>query len=174
MEHLRLVGVGIMHIGYLCRNSSEKAISKVMNLKWSEVIVGFVVLNFLIFVNSKVNMREGEYGIVPLFWINSVGMCIILWNTSRKIVEMTQNNSLGESIKKICSVVMGIGRRSMVYLCFNQILIFIAFKVFPITANANGVMILAHNFLVLAIVLILLYPVSIFREWVVERVIKHE
>lgn len=165
------VGAGIMHIGYLCRNFRDKATEKAMNLKWSEIVFGLAMLSCLIFVNGKVNMREGDYGIVPLFWINSIGMCVVLWNASRKIAEMIRSDYLRESINKLYLAVVGIGRRSMVYLCFNQLLIFIAFKVFPITANVNGMIILGHNFLVLAFVLILLYPMALLREWAVKSTI---
>ena len=163
------VGVGIMHCGYICRHSKSKLVKKVMALNWIEVFLGFIAISVLILANGKINMREGRYGFVPLFWVNAIGMCIIIWNASRKIVESIQTSQSGVGIGKLCMIVMGIGRRSMTYLCFNQIIISIAFKVFPIAENANGLLVLVHNLLVLLIVLILLYPVAIFREKVVKN-----
>ena len=166
-----LVGVGIMHLGFLCRNRRTRVIEKIMNLNWNEIIIAFVLLSALIFINSKVNMREGKYGIIPLFWINSAGMCIILWNTARKLIETWNKNNLkNRAIDYLYSVIMNIGRRSLVFLCLNQVMIVVAFRYFPIEVSSNSVTILIHNIVMLFLVLVALYLIAILREIVLKKI----
>lgn len=112
-------------------------------------------------------MREGTYGIVPLFWINSIGMCIVLLNVARKLLENNNRGSLRNGLVAIYLIIINIGRRSLVFLCLNQVMIAIAFKWFPIRNGVNGIEVLVHNTIVLFIVLMVLYLLAIIREKVV-------
>ena len=163
-----LVGVGIMHFGYICRNCRTQIIEKAMNLKWGEIIFTIAMFSFLIFANGKVNMREGNYGILPLFWINAIGMCIVLWNVARKLQEIRSIKLSRNRIIDLYSIIINIERRPLVFLCLNQVIITIAFKLIPIR---NGAAVLIHNTVVLVIVLVVLYLIAIIREIVKDRII---
>ena len=166
-----LVGVGIMHFGYICRNCRNQIIEKAMNLKWGEIIFTIAMFNFLIFANGKVNMREGNYGILPLFWINAIGMCIVLWNVARKLQEIRSIKLSRNRIIDLYSIIKNIGRRSLVFLCLNQVMIAITFKLIHTKKSAHGIAVLIHNTVVLFIVLAVLYLIAIIRETVKDRII---
>ena len=168
-----LVGAGIMHFGYLCRNCRSIIIEKAMNLKWSEIIFTVTMLSIMIFANGKVNMREGKYGIVPLFWINSVGMCIVLWNAAREIQEIHNTKLSKDVLIDLYSILINIGRRSLIFLCLNQVMIVITFKLIPIRNGAHGIVVLIHNTVVLFAVLVLLYLIAIIHEFVKKRIMEY-
>lgn len=108
-----LVGVGMMHIGYMFRKSDCILARKSQKLRGWQTIVLAVITIVLIFWNDAVNMRVGTYGLIPLFWLNAVVSCIVLWNISKYL----------EGIKvfeKIYSLIARMGERSMAFLCLNN------------------------------------------------------
>lgn len=124
-----LVGVGFIHIGRIYIELTKK-ISNVSETE-SKSIVSFVhfhaelfhtlffcLILMLIFINGSVNMRIGQYHWVLLFWINATGMCIsILW-FSKKI-----HSFISKTWKLLDAYICSVGRNSIIYLCFNQIII---------------------------------------------------
>ena len=165
-----LVGVGIMHFGYLCRHCRIRIIEKIMKLTWTETILTFSLLSALIAANEKVNMREGKYGLLPLFWINAIGMCIVLWNVARKLMDLQNEKCFKSWIVNIYSIIENIGRRSLVFLCLNQTITVIIFGLFPIRTGAHSFIVVIHNTIVLFAALTLLYLLAIIRETAMESI----
>ncbi len=112
---ISFVGIGLFHIAYILRQHMEnRYIAKMFKLNKAAWFISAVLLTVLIFVNGYVNMRTGLYAIIPLFWINAIGACIVGINLSEYLAEVKIN---------IFSVIKRIGKNSLVYLCLNQIVL---------------------------------------------------
>ena len=156
------VGVGLMHIGNFCHAINNRSFNHFMNLSLPKTVLLFFVISVLIFVNGKVNMREGIYGRVIPFWINAVGITIVLWNISNIIINSNIAKK-GGALHYIIDYIIKIGERSMIYLCLNQVAIFYYFRLFPLD-RPGWYAILIHNTLALIFVVMVLYPIAYIRE----------
>lgn len=58
---------------------------KVVNLNLSLSLALLVIGFILIMINPYVNLRWGQYGIVPVFWLSSVLTIVSLWNACRHV-----------------------------------------------------------------------------------------
>lgn len=107
-------GVGLFHIGHLLqKNKENKFVKKIINLNIFEIIILFIIVYNLIFLNTYVDMRIGKYGIIPLFWINSISAIILGINISKHIDKLLKCN--------IKDFIISIGKNSIVYVCLNQL-----------------------------------------------------
>ncbi len=104
-----MVGVGLFHGGRLLR---EK-FSILTKLPFFVSILVFAVFSVLSMKNGYINLRVGAYGNWALFWLNALGMTISLLNLARFIDHFTGPGILGGYLN-------GIGKNSIIYLCFNQ------------------------------------------------------
>jgi fucose 4-O-acetylase-like acetyltransferase len=114
------VAVGFMEIGFCAkikRYLYEKIIQ--MHLLHWYILAGATIV--LIFFNGYVNMRTGNYAIIPLFWFNAVISIVIILNFSRWI-----ESNAGIKIRK---VIVYFGKNSLVFLCLNQLSILIVKEV---------------------------------------------
>lgn len=114
------VGVGLYHIGYLIK----------VNLRWDWLVKAVQKCNVvlcsllgclvtvLIFRNGIVNMRQGQYANIFLFWINAVGGS---WVGLNLVVLMLSWKNRYFDI--LVSLFGRIGRDSIVYLCLNELVI---------------------------------------------------
>ena len=123
-------------------------------------MVGAAIVG-LIFVNSPVNMREGKYGFIPLFWLNAVGASVVLWNASRLLFSFCTKS--GSVLASCCTVIRMIGQRSLTFLCLNQLAIYAAFRLIPLRGSGS-VSVLLHNLLVLFFVLAVLYLIAEIKQ----------
>ncbi len=114
-----MVGIGIFFLGNCLAENKDK-LKILITGKWWLIII-YLILNGLIFVNGYTNMRTGEYSIVPLFWINLLIGTLTYWNVSIWI----QNNSKIYLINKLSTLLKYIGRNSIVFLALNQLVIMI-------------------------------------------------
>lgn len=114
-----MVGVGLYQIGKLLRERW----SIVLRLNVLLSLVGIVLFSGLGFVNGYINLRQGQYGIWPLFWINAAGMTISLWNLTRSINGWMERKGL---LKRLMAWIRSMGRESIVFLCLNQLAILLA------------------------------------------------
>lgn len=111
------VGIGFFHIA---RNVKKTKAEQLLHLKlWQALLIG-VVISASIMVCPKINMRTGNYGWYIPFWINALGAIIAGWNIAIYAEKFCDKALL---LKKIGSWLKGIGRNSIVYLCFNQLVI---------------------------------------------------
>lgn len=115
------VGVGLFHAAHVLMEHSEEAgMKKLFNMPFVMGVISGIAVTGLIFCNGYVNMRNGIYSIVPLFWINAVCAAIVGINWAK----------YAESIlpSSISSWLSWVGRRSITYVCWNQVVIWFVVK----------------------------------------------
>lgn len=143
-----MVGVGFYQTGKLLK----ERVTKVFELEWYYSLIGVIVFSILGIMNGDVNLRLGEYQNWILFWINAIGLTISLWNIARIIYESMKRNTV------IANWLRGIGHDSIVYLCLNQLAIFIASTVISfVLPDGHGLILLARQTSILCLTLIELY-----------------
>lgn len=120
----------------------EDKLKIALNMNWWQILIVGVVASRLIFVNGYINMREGRYAFLPLFWINALLSVYLGISISKLICR------IGE-MKWLTSI----GRNSIVYVCLNQIIIRVLFKGFSYISMPK---ILSH-LLILALSMFVLY-----------------
>ncbi len=153
-------GTGLLLIGYLVRQFKDSAYVKRLasvntKLFIPKLLICAVASVLLIRCNSYVNMRLGQYGVIPLFWANVVLASYVVMLVSRQLDLLLKGR-----IKKY---VTDIGRYSIVYLCLNQIVI-------KCVAAFNGHFISGHG-MILLVRQVLTLIVTMFILWVCSRVI---
>ncbi len=141
-----MVGVGFLYFGQNLKGKTNFLI----NLKCWHALVGLFLFSGLTFVNGYINLRTGQYAIWPLFWINAIGLSVSFWNLSRVIYN-------GVRGLKFTSYVIAIGRNSIIYLCLNQLVIYVLNSAFGnlFLESAIGVIILRQLILLGVVILIL-------------------
>lgn len=114
------VGLGLYWIGNIIKTNEQK-LSPVLDMK----IVPTVILSFIsvgiIIINGYVNMKDGLYAIMSLFWVNAIFAIIILISVSKHI-----ERHLFFSKEFLAFT----GRNSFVFMCLNQLYILIFRKVY--------------------------------------------
>jgi acyltransferase len=139
------VGLGLYWLGELSRKHEDK-LKLLLNMnEWQVLVIGIPTIG-LIFVNSYVNMREGNYAIIPLFWFNAL-LAIYLGISISKII----CNRI--KVKWISSI----GRNSIVYVCMNQITIVVVGKMLRYIISSNIVI----RLFTLGLSMIVLYCLSL-------------
>ena len=113
-----LVSIGFMHIGHFMKASNDKTKSKAFSLNVWIYVVLFIAFGALSFVNSYVNLREGLYGNIILFWINASGISLCLWMLCKKIL-------IPKILTKLANAISYAGHWSIVFLITNQMIIFL-------------------------------------------------
>lgn len=112
------VGLGLYWLGEKAsKRRSTENFEILLNMNWRQILVAGIITTGMIFINGYINMREGRYAILPLFWINAL-MSIYLGISISKLICKT----------KITKWLTSVGRKSIVYVCLNQIVIKILFK----------------------------------------------
>lgn len=111
------VGIGFMYLGYIFRQNANKNIfAYLLNLKPLPLIAVSVLCAFLIIINGNVNMREGYYSNIFLFWVNAMLAIIVGINVSKIFCPLLSETFAGNIFKKI-------GKDSIIYLCLNELVI---------------------------------------------------
>ena len=107
------VGLFFYYLGFLLRETEvQNTAGKMLDLPVIPVICLLVVFAASSLWNAKVNMRTGSYAFPPWTLLNAAGISILLLNLSRRIRT--------EIIVRPLSYV---GRNSITFLCFNQLVI---------------------------------------------------
>jgi len=122
-----LVGLGFLHAGRVfSRWALKMPFYKAYKYRRFIIIVcGFVIAAAISF-NGSVNMRTGVYGCIPLYWVNATGASILGVSIAKDISQHIEC----KGYKKIDKYIRTIGEDSIVYLGFNQIVIFSLNKIF--------------------------------------------
>lgn len=110
------VGLGLYWFGEMGKKYEDK-LQKLLNMNWWQILVVGAMTTILIFVNGYINMREGRYAFIPLFWINALLSVYVGISISKMICKT-------EKTKWLTSI----GRNSIIYVCMNQFVIMILFK----------------------------------------------
>ena len=116
-----VICMGFLEIGRVLKSVDQKAfMKKFASKKVLLVLIGFVLLvtnGVLSFVNEYVNVKSGMYGFVPFFWINAIigsGAYLTFAVWLDKVVS---------DRNVIRTVLVHIGRHSMIFLGLNQLII---------------------------------------------------
>lgn len=109
------VGIGFFHLARIIRKTRAE---KLLNLKLWQAVVMEILFSVLIMGCLIINMRTGNYGWYLPFWINALGAIIAGWNLFRYI-----DIFLKKVPVSMARWLKDIGKNSIVYLCFNQIVI---------------------------------------------------
>lgn len=112
------VGIGLYHIGRIVRNSKNAVIVKLNELGSIGNLMLFLAFSISILCGKDINMRCGKYGYILLFWINAVGMSIVLLNICRLLKE---NKYIGKN--GMFTLIEYVGENSLTYLALNILVI---------------------------------------------------
>ena len=145
-----MVGIGIFFLGNCLAENKDKFKKIITGKIW--IIVIYLILNVLIFVNGYTNMRTGEYSIIPLFWINLLIGILTYWNISMWI----QNHSKIKFINKISILLKYIGENSIVFLALNQLIIMTTSTIINVLNIDNMIVIVIFKVINLIITTIVL------------------
>lgn len=115
---IAFVGIGLYHVGRIVSNSKNLVIVKIREFGFIGNLILLFSLSILILCGKDINMRCGKYGNVLLFWINAIGMSIVLLNICRLLKE---NKRIGEN--RIFTLIEYIGENSLTYLALNILVI---------------------------------------------------
>lgn len=126
------VGVGFIFIGTKVTKAGG----------YKRLLVSFPVEFFLLlvaalltYINSSVNMRTGNYGIILLFWGNALVWFWVLINVSCIINRLFNRAECILLVRILQEHIYIMGRDSIVFLGFNQLLIIVVNKVM---SHLNG------------------------------------
>lgn len=107
------VGCGFFMIGVLLKKYGKRF----LELGWLQFAIGMIIVTILVYLNGSINMRTNMYNIVPLFWVNAILMIVVLWNGIRIMLKKFPRLKL--------EVLQEIGRESIIYVCTNQMLLYV-------------------------------------------------
>lgn len=111
------VGVGLYHLGRLFKDGLEKEKSlakRVCDGNIPACIIALIIGGALIFFSRPIDMRAGNYGIVPMFWINALLTTIALMILCRRLYRG----------QKTLYPLLRLGRNSIVFLCTNEFFLY--------------------------------------------------
>ena len=116
--HISFVGVGLVYLGYLV--NKYNVISKLTNTNLFYTLIILIIHYFCIMNTGYVNMRTGTYPNLFLFLLNFALSMIFYLNISKIILKYNVFNKVGKFIKYI-------GNNSIIFLCFNQFVIYLCY-----------------------------------------------
>lgn len=117
--------IGIMYIGYLLKKHETDSLSKkLISLPIFVLVVIQIIQVAATYFNKPVNIRTNYYFVLPLYWISSMCAIIFYVNLSKLLDKTTSFPFIW-----INSGLKYLGRNSLVYLCLNEIVIFVSLGV---------------------------------------------
>lgn len=106
-----LMAIGLFEIGYKMKKSKY-----INSIKYKSISLLFIIFASIIcFINGYVNVRNGEYSNIILYYLSSTMMTIGLFYICKFYI---YNIYLKDFLKFI-------GKNSIVYVCLNQIVLFV-------------------------------------------------
>lgn len=127
------VGLGLYWCGHKVREN-EGRLTFLLNMPWWGILLFAGATIALIFLNGYINMREGKYAILPLFWVNAILSCFVGISISKVVKQW---------VSFCVKWAQSIGRNSIVYVCLNQLVIAVAKKIVPFEGMNGRIIILA-------------------------------
>lgn len=147
-----LVGLGLMHLGYLFRRSRFD----VSILPWwLSLLMLCLALIGILLLNGPVNMRTGIYHNPVAFVFNAVIMSVLLLKISERIAHRFKTNTIFVQIALI-------GERSLVFLGLNQLVLLMAYILL-------GGVILTERILVYCVFVISVIVLQLVSSVIVKR-----
>lgn len=151
------VGVFLFYLGYLCSYLETRGIvTKILNMKiWQLLCFASIEIAFIFTNKPAINMRGGTYAFIPLFWLNALFSSLILINVSRLLCKILDYFPI---IKNFSTT---IGKDSIVFLGFNQLVIFSVKYVLGYLGANNRMPLLIYLLVVLLLVIATLYIITV-------------
>lgn len=112
-----VVAVGFLTVGRHIRRTN--CLQKMSSIKIWGVAFAFFLNAMMIFLNETVNMRKNQYSNLIFFWFNAIVACVLFWIMVNKIQNMEC-----KWIYYIEQPFLYLGRNSMVFICFNETIIY--------------------------------------------------
>ena len=146
-------GTGLYLVGYFIKKyKNSRAVSKIFNFKLPIVLIVFMLDFVIIMINGYINLRTGKYGFIPLFWINAIIMTLYLWKISIYLD--------GSDNKFLKNNLIYTGKKSIFYLCFNQLIILCSNILISNILILKNVPVTLLNIFILFITLSIIYFIS--------------
>ncbi len=125
-----VVCMGFLEIGRVLKKiDGSKFATAIMSKKSVLLLFGLLLLvgnAVLSFVNDYVNIKSGWFGFVPLFWINA------LIGSAAYLVMAIWLDSITKESNILKKMLVNIGRKSMIFLGFNQLVILLFSKAYAL------------------------------------------
>ena len=121
--------IGFFFIGHMAAENKDKSviINRIIG-KWYVFVLLLILNTVMIFMNEKVNMRTGEWAVVPVSYINALLATLLYCKISVWIA--------GKEI--ISRAVKYIGKNSIVFLCTNHLAIIVSSKLLGFMHMEHG------------------------------------
>lgn len=151
-----LMGLGLYYIGKLLKDK----INRLNSMSIIFILLGSV----LTFINGYINVRQGIYSNIVLYYIVAILMTIGLYGISRQIKKI--DNVLISELKFI-------GKNSLVYVCLNQLFLLILNKLGELLVT-NIFLLICYKIIELLVVLVILH-ISVYflntnrLKWIVGK-----
>lgn len=142
--------IGFMYAGAIIKKYQKN----IFNLNFIYIVLFTCLTLYLIFINGYVNLRLGNYAIVPLTYFNAIVSSIIILYISRFICEEKIFDI--SFFNKIKNLLISIGYDSITYLVLNELIILFITKILNIFNFPS----IISSFLCLIFTLIILYIIN--------------
>jgi len=117
-----MVGCGLQYAGYLIhKKMTNRRVKRIFNLSIIEIIGAGAALSVLILLNGEINMRNGLYHNLLLFWLNAIAGSILVYNIAVHLSKWKSNKwfPIGKGIR----IIEGMGMNSLIFVCTNDIIV---------------------------------------------------
>ncbi|HAH18651.1 acyltransferase [uncultured Eubacterium sp.] len=119
-----MTAVGFMYIGYLAFIFKETKIVKcALNLP-KYIILPMLIVNIYLASITYITMWANDYKNIPLLWINGIMGSIIWYSISKHI-----DNSKILEVQALGNLLAYIGKNSIIFLCWNQLVLYVFKKI---------------------------------------------
>ena len=152
-----LSGLVFYHIGFIVKqNRIFEKNKRIINPPIGLLLIVTIINAFLIYFNKPVNPRTCEYSFVPLYYINAlVGFWIWLCISSKL------HGSKVVLLRKLSDAAMTIGKDSIFYLGFNQIIIHALYKsISMLVLNNSSIFRAGRNIFICLLTIVACYTLS--------------
>lgn len=117
-----LVGLGLFHTARWIRDCTGRVhVVTTVSSRWI-LFIWVIADAVLIFVNDEINMREGRYGILPLFWFNALSCSLLLYNLCREYWNRDKDSRVLGFLNRELTY---IGQNAIIYVCLNQLILYL-------------------------------------------------
>lgn len=115
-----MTGVSFLGTAYFMKQKKETfMVRNLFRMKFPIFLLSAIVNGYLIFYNGMINMRKGEYSILPLTYLNAILAILLFWNIASWIENLKNIRGFGLGEK----IVKEIGSNSLIFVCTNQVVI---------------------------------------------------
>lgn len=148
------VGIGFYHIARIIKDNIHLKVFQMSRVRCSGIAVLLLIVSTIsALLNGYVNMRQGLYACIPLFWVNAVMMITSVWLCVWMIAPYTDN--------KWFQWLKSVGKNSITYVCLNHLVVK-ALLYLAVKSDHNGLFI--HS-----LILLVSLGVLWILDWIVRK-----